>query len=80
MTDRISDETRKAVEDRWEGRVAAMGFPTKTSKRYLEAQAHFFAGAMTALGIVDPAWTIAIMTGRDIIGERERIERKVKAK
>ena len=42
------------------------------TKRYLDAQAMFFCGAMAAAHHVageqvDPVWTISIMSGRDIV-------------
>lgn len=38
-----------------------------SSRKFFELQTEFFSGAMTALNILPPIWTISIMSGREII-------------
>jgi len=68
----VTDEERAQVEAHWIGRCKSFGFPevkARPSKAYLVAQAHFFAGAMSALHAQHPCWIIGIMRGDDL---RER--------
>ena len=67
----ISKEERKRIEDMFIKRMR-LQYINKGTKKYLNAQAEFFSGAMTALNIADAPWSVAIMSGRVIEDERER--------
>lgn len=69
----------QTVEDAWAKRVKAQDLKSGT-KKYFDAQAHFFAGAMNAMQAVlappddpklctavPPKWVIAILSDRDIL-------------
>lgn len=71
-------QTVRAVEDILKSRIETLGIKAN-SKRGMDAQAHFLAGAMAALNATFPSdepnrlssacpprWTISAMTGRSV--------------
>lgn len=62
----ITSEEVHRIETTFKERCKMFSIKYK-SKKFYELQAEYFIGAMTALNINFPHWSIAIMSGREII-------------
>lgn len=67
-------EVHHEIEKAWISRARALGLNPGT-KKYIDAQGHYFCGAMQALHnargwVPSPKWSIGIMRGDDITRER----------
>lgn len=73
LHDADRDRLHKRIADAW-GRRAKLIGATPGSAKFLEAQAHFFVGAMSALVVVGidhgqampPQWVVGIMSDDDL--------------
>ena len=71
---KLSKAARKRVETDFAARMVKDGVRWGT-KTYLHAQYLYFTGAMVALHVLPPYWTICLMSGREILKNPEEIQK-----
>ena len=74
----ITEEQELNIEHSFMIRMQEFGYKPDTRK-YNEAQSHYFVGAMIALGLKQHTfWQMCIMSGRSIIETRNNLDKNGK--